>query len=97
MPTGSNCKNIGTYFYLKVECELLPTSIKRNREVAIFIVFLGITMTLLYLLVLGYLEKVSKVDFKLWDINTCTVADYSVELQLPEQLWETYLLQKKSK
>jgi len=79
-----------------VECELDDLAIKRNHEVAIFIVFIGIIMTLFYLQVLNYLEKVAKVDYKIWDLNTCTVADYSVELQLTEQVWQTYLHKKKN-
>lgn len=48
-------------------------------------------MSLCYLLVLDYLEKTSNVDFKMWDLKTCTVADYSVELQLPDKVWLAYL------
>lgn len=79
---------------MKVECKLEPTVVTRNRMVGILIVFIGILMALCYSLVLDYLEKTSKVDFKVWDLNTCTVADYSVELQLPDKVWFTYLDQK---
>ena len=79
---------------MKLDCELEPAAIKRNKEVAILFVFIGIVMSLLYSQVLNYLEKVSKIDFKQWDLNTCTVADYSIKLQLPEQLWSTYLDRK---
>lgn len=48
-------------------------------------------MTLCYLMTLSYLENTSRMDFKLWDLNTCTAADYTVELRIPPQVWQQYI------
>ena len=45
------------------------------------------TMCICYLKVIDYLKKTLDIDFKRWDLMTCTVADYSVELTLPPELW----------
>lgn len=48
IPIGDECAKIGTYFYMKMECELESEDVKLNREHGILIVFMGILMTLLY-------------------------------------------------
>lgn len=48
IPPGDVCGEVGTYFYMKMECELESENVKHNREVGILVVFLGILMTLLY-------------------------------------------------
>jgi hypothetical protein len=48
IPAGDICGEIGTYFYMKMECELGSDDVKHNRELGILVVFLGILMTLLY-------------------------------------------------
>lgn len=62
-----------------------------NKRIGIVIVFIGILITICYLLMLSHLENTSKIDFKLWDVNTCTAADYTVELRLPPAVYEDYL------
>ena len=73
---------------MKTECDLDDSVVRHNNEVAIFIVLIGILMTLCYFMVLDYLEKTSKIDFKAWDLNTCTAADYSVELRIPLEVYK---------
>ena len=41
-----------------------------------------------------YLYKTSKIDYKVWDVNTVTAADFTVEYNITEQAWENF---KKSK
>jgi uncharacterized protein YehS (DUF1456 family) len=31
------------------------------------------------------------LDFKLWDIGTVTVSDFSIEMKISEEMWLKYL------
>jgi hypothetical protein len=46
---------------------------------ALAIVCIGIFMCLLFLLVLYYLQQTSRIEYKLWDVNTVTAADFTTE------------------
>ena len=52
---------------------------------------LGIFISLVYLLVLYYQEKTAALDYKVWDVDTVTVADFTVETFFVDELWEQYL------
>lgn len=61
-----------------------------NQRVGLTVVFIGILISLAYSMVLSYLENTSKIDYKLWDVSTCTPADYTVELRIPPDAYEAY-------
>lgn len=52
---------------------------------------LGILITLLYQLMIYYQEKTALIDYKYWDVQTVTAADFTVETFFPDQLWEDFL------
>ena len=37
-----------------------------------------------------FLFKTSIIEYKLWDIDTVTPADFTVEYNIPEVAWETF-------
>jgi hypothetical protein len=53
---------------------------------------LGIFISLVYLLIIYYHEKTAALDFKTWDVNTVTAADFTAETFFTDELWEDYLL-----
>ena len=38
----------------------------------------------------SYLSKTSSLDYKLWDVNTVTAADFTVEFEITEILWNKF-------
>ena len=44
-----------------------------------------------FLLTLYYLYKTSKLDYKLWDVDTVTAADFTVEAVISEKMWKNFL------
>ena len=56
----------------------------------LFIVCLGIFVSLLFLLVHWYLKETAEIDFKLWDVETVTASDFTVEFGIPEAIWEDF-------
>lgn len=47
-------------------------------------------MSLLFLILIFYLYTTSKLDYKLWDVNTVTAADFTAEYIITEQAWNTF-------
>lgn len=78
---------MNSYFFIRIECELDDDITKKNKQEAVMVIFIGMIMSICYMMVIDYLKKTLDIDFKRWDLMTCTVADYSVELTLPPDLW----------
>lgn len=57
---------------------------------ALVVIFICTICTILYLLSIYYLRSTSNVDFKVWDIDTITVADYSIMVKITSRMWAHY-------
>ena len=51
----------------------------------------AIFISFLFLLTTYYLSQTSYIDFKMWDVDTVTAADFTVEYQIPAKVWEDFL------
>lgn len=47
---------------------------------------------MVYILIIYYHQKTAALDFKTWDVNTVTAADFTAETFFTNELWEEYLL-----
>jgi hypothetical protein len=52
---------------------------------------IGIFICLLFFLMIYYQEKTSLLDYKLWDVNTVTAADFTTETFFTDEFWQSYL------
>jgi hypothetical protein len=52
---------------------------------------MGIFISLIFLILIFYLYKTSLLDYKLWDVNTVTPADFTVEYIITEQIWDNFM------
>lgn len=52
---------------------------------------MGIFISLIFLTLIFYLYKTSLLDYKLWDVNTVTPADFTVEYIITEQAWDNFM------
>jgi len=48
-------------------------------------------ISLKFNLAVSYLEKIQAFAYKKWDIDTCTPADYTIQLDISEKQYENYL------
>jgi len=53
-------------------------------------------MTIIYRLVLFFRESTTGLDFKLWDVQTCTPADYTIAVPITPQMYDAYRSKKVS-
>ena len=35
--------------------------------------------------------KTIDLDFKSWDVNHCTVTDFSIQMKISDEMWKNYL------
>ena len=50
------------------------------------------TGTTIYLLAIRYLKSSTQMLFKEWDIDTVTVADYTIAMKISKEMFAEYLL-----
>lgn len=65
--------------YVQYFCEQSDSDLNDKRRQALIVICLGIFISLLFLLSLYFQEKTAILDYKLWDVDTVTAADFTVE------------------
>jgi len=55
---------------------------------------MGVFISLFFVVYIDYLRNVFKNTFVEWDVKTITAGDYSVELDIPEQMYKNFLSKK---
>ena len=51
---------------------------------------MGVYIALFFVVFIDYLRNVFKNQFIEWDVKTITAGDYSVELDIPEEMFENF-------
>lgn len=62
-----------------------------KRRQALVVICLGVFISLTYLLAVYYQQRTCMVEYKLWDVDTVTVADFTVETTITDTQWRTFL------
>lgn len=52
---------------------------------------IGVFVALFFIVFIDYLKNVFKNTFVEWDVKTITAGDYSVELDIPEKMFQTFV------
>lgn len=78
-------------FYYQYFCRQDDSDITAKRQEALAIICIGIFICLVFLCGIYYLFETSKLDYKLWDVDTVTAADFTVESTISETMWNNFL------
>ena len=54
----------------------------KKRVQGLAIICCGILVASAFFIVINYLQKVSDVDFKIWDVETVTASDFTVDFDI---------------
>ncbi len=73
--------------YVQYLCIQDESDLNNKRRDALIVIALGIFISLLFLLSLYYQEKTAILDYKLWDVDTVTAADFTVETFISQPQW----------
>ncbi|CDW77052.1 UNKNOWN [Stylonychia lemnae] len=80
------CKNIFSSGFFAKQEEVLAY----KRKIGLLGVCLGIFMCMIYVFVIYFQYQSNELDSILWDIQTVTINDYSVELKLNQKILKAY-------
>ena len=56
----------------------------------------GVICVLIFRFCLNWLRISSEIDLIVYDVNTTSVTDFSVQVELPEEIWDSWKKHKKS-
>lgn len=85
-----SCNKRFSYIYVQSECKLPKWTLKRNQIVGIVIACMATLILLSYSSATFYWNKIIDLEFRLWDVNTCTVADFTVDMKISRALRESF-------
>ena len=84
------CQNEKAMFYIQYYCIQDDDQLVSKRRQALVVVSISVFIALLYLLAIYYNEKTSILDYKLWDVDTVTVGDFTVETAISRRMWDEF-------
>lgn len=51
---------------------------------------MGLMISLTLIISLKYLNTVNDIEYKQWDISTCTPGDYTIRMKISDKMYENY-------
>ena len=61
-----------------------------------YIIFIcGLVISVVYKFVIAYLDVTTNHNYKAWDANTCTPADYTIEVPITPAMHSNHIHHKK--
>ena len=76
--------------YIQYRCSQGLDAVNTKRVQGLAIVCLGIFVSLLFLLTHWYLKETAVIDFKVWDVETVTASDFTVEYTVTDAVWRYF-------
>ena len=61
-----------------------------SRHVQMYSSFAAIIIGYVFLFMIYYLQKSASLDHKQWDMNTMTVADFTIQMTIPPEVWKLW-------
>lgn len=62
-----------------------------KKQAGVVVAGLGILICLMYLFGIEFIKAESAIDLTIWDFNTATAGDFTIELKISDKQWRTYL------
>ena len=78
------CSKNPARIYIQYACTQALEEVNTKRTWGLAIVCLGIFISLIFLLTHWYLGQTAVIDFKVWDVETVTASDFTVEFEITD-------------
>jgi len=75
---------------MQAGCKVKSTDLMKAQNTGLWSLLMGLLITLTLTTALKYLNKVNEIEYKQWDISTCTPADYTIKMKISEAMYKTY-------
>jgi hypothetical protein len=62
-----------------------------KKQAGVVVAGLGILICLMFLFGIEFIKAESAIDLTIWDFNTATAGDFTIELKISDKQWQTYL------
>ena len=77
-------------FFIQIRCYQAEEKLDSKRFLVLISSCLGIFLCLVYIIFMYVRLYMNNLDYKIWDMRTITIDDYSVELPISNQIWEEF-------
>jgi len=54
------------------------------------VIFIGMIISVVYMSAIDYLSEIQGFMYKQWDMDTCTPADYTIQIKISDSQYEYY-------
>jgi len=61
-----------------------------TQRAALAAILCSMIITFVYRSVIEYTSQTTEMNFKLWDVKTCTPSDYTIELNITQSMYDTF-------
>lgn len=85
------CNGATAQVYIQATCQLTPEEMMEQQYIGVTAIFICCIIAAIYFEAVKRNEGYTELDFKKWDLQTCTAADYTVRLNLPSEWYEAFL------
>lgn len=82
-----NCRSKEARFFVTYTCEQDSETLADKKNQAAKISCLAVALILVYLSILHYFKRHSDLTQKKWDMLTVTPGDYTMQLEITEEMW----------
>lgn len=75
--------------YVQYNCDF-QGKLNEQQKNGLWVASTAIIVCIFYRCVLYFLRTTASINYKLWDINTVTAADFTIEIDIPEIIWKKW-------
>lgn len=91
----AHCVQDLSVVYVQYKCEIPEENRVSRQKIAIGVIALFAVIATMFLLMIYYKQQTMNLDFQVWDVENCTVADFCVRLKIEPAQWAKYSEMKK--
>lgn len=89
-PVNKNCFTDESVAFYQYTCQQSKDQLYLKRMQGLVIVCLNILIGLIFVTMLRYFRRKTKIEFKQWDMDTVTVSDFTAELPIKKEMFENF-------
>jgi RNA recognition motif-containing protein len=89
-PVYKNCNSDESVAFYQYTCQHSQEQLSLKRLQGLAIVCFNILIGLVFLIMLRFFKKKTQIELKQWDMDTVTVSDFAVELNIPVKMYDRF-------
>ena len=86
---ANKCTDFFARVYVNYSCQF-ETVVQENQKIAWLVATLGVVSCLIFTYTIWYLRRSAQLNFKRWDIETVTSADFTIQVNFSKNLWSNW-------